>query len=452
MSFHENYFISYPDIRHPLSAESLDLKLKYITLIEYYRQQVCPTNRSVQNRFERFKRDFLSESGYSNPDMDSSIKAIMKTRFTSFRFFSYRYVFLFDCLYILSVDGFDHVQKIGNLMKGSVNKRYHKKIDYILEKILSDPSALSSIQMITPEMIQSLMDAQEFLATKEKSVVFTATMSAGKSTLINAIIGRPLAKTKKAACTAAITEFCSCPVSHPRCNVFLGDKEERDLMPLEVRSTAYNGAKPLTVTSFFNARVNKHKLRVIDTPGVNSSQNPIHKEITRNELQSRHHDLIVYVIPVENYGGEDDFIHLQFIKNNAQFGKIIFVVNMMDSCDFEDDSVDEILMDIRSHLETIGYLEPIICPLSAKAGLLFKRALSNSELTQSERKDLNAFCLKFADPDYDMGRFGKLRGEDVFCEEWHPSEGLHRDHILQLYYRTGLPQFESAILDAIEEE
>lgn len=452
MSFSENYFLSYPDIHHPLSDESLELKLKYITLIENYRQQICPTNHSAQTRFDRFKRDFLSGSGYSYPDIDSSVKAIMKTRFTPFRFFSYRYVFLFDCLYILCVDSFDSVQEIGNLMKDTVNKRYHKKIDFILEKFVSSPSALSAIPMITNEMIQSLMDAQAFLVTKEKTVVFTATMSAGKSTLINAVIGQPLAKTKKAVCTAAITEFCSCPVSHPRCNIFLGDEEKRDLMPLEVRNTADNGTRPLTVTSFFNARVHKHKLRMIDTPGVNSSQNPTHKEITRNELQSRHHDLIVYVIPVENYGGEDDFIHLQFIKNNAKFGKIIFALNMMDSCDFEDDSVDEILMDIRNHLENIGYLNPIICPLSAKAGLLFKRALSNSELTQSERKELDAFCLKFEDPDYDMGRFGKLKGEDAFCDERHPSEGLHRDQIQKLYYRTGLPQFESAILNAIEEE
>ena len=451
MSAFENYFISYPAIQHPLADEKLELKLKYISLLEHFRSKICPTSRSVLARFDRFKRDFLSGNAFVDQDIDTSIKAIVKTRFTPFRFYSYRYVFLFDCIYLLSVDSFTYIQKIGDLMKSSVNRRYYKKLDFVMEKMASNPSELSCIQMITPEMIQSLEAAQDFLATKEKSVVFTATMSAGKSTLINALIGQPLAHTKKATCTAAVMEFSSCPVYHPKYNVLVRDEEKRDLLPAEVRKVSEGGTKPMMVTGFFNARTNHHKLRVIDTPGVNSSRNPTHKDITREELQQRDHDLLVYVIPVENYGGEDDFNHLRFIKDHARYKKIVFVVNMMDTCDFEDDSVEEIMSNIGEHLENIGFPSPVICPLSAKVGLLFKKTLSMAELTPSERNELDTYCMKFQDPNYDMSPFFNVSGEDHFCNEGHPIQGLPYDYIYHLYLRTGLPQFESTLLKSIEE-
>lgn len=447
----ESYFISYPAIHHPLADKNLELKLEYISLLEYYRSKICPTSRSVIARFDRFKKDFLSEHAFVNQNIDTSMKAIMKNRFTPFHFLSYRYVFLFDCIYLLSADDFTHIQKIGNLIKSSVNRRYHKKLDFIMVEMASNPSKLTGIQMITPEMIQSLEAVQAFLATQEKNVVFTGTMSAGKSMLINALIGQPLAHTKKAACTATVMEYISSPVYHPKYNVFLREEARRDLLPAQVRKISESRTIPMIVTGYFNARTSQHKLRVIDTPGVNSSRNPTHKDTTREELQRKDHDLLVYVIPVENYGGEDDFNHLRFIKDHARYNKIIFVVNMMDTCDFEDDSVDEILDDIKKHLEKIGFPSPVICPISAKAGLLFKMALSKVELSPNERNELDAYCLKYRNIRYDMSPFSNVTGEDHFCNEGHPIEGLPYDDIYQLYLRTGLPQFESTMLKSIEE-
>lgn len=451
MELHEDYFISYPEIKHPLAAESLSLKLKYVSLLEYYRKRICPSDISAQNRLNRFKHDFLSDFSPAEQDIDSATKAIMKTRFTPFHFFSYRYLFLFDCVYLLCIDGFAYVREIREQIKTSVNKRYHTKIDAMLDAMISNPPALSNFSMITSEMIQSLTDSQKFLNTIETSIVFTATMSAGKSTLINALIGQPLAKAKKAACTAAISEFCSCPVFHRKSNVFIDGKEIRDLLPKDICAISANGTKPLTVTSFFNSRTKNQKLRIIDTPGANSAQNPQHKEITRAELSGRSHDLLVYVIPVENYGSEDDLVHLTFIKEKANYKKIIFVVNMIDTCDFEDDSVAEIMNNIREHLEKIGFLNPVLCPLSAKVGLLFKRVLSGTALTAKEKAEFDTYFAKYQNPDYDMSPFYTVTGEDHFCNEWYPIEELSYDQVHQLYLRTGLPQFESTILKSIKE-
>lgn len=452
MNVPESYFISYPAIKHPLVSETLALKLKYISLLEYYRTRICPTSVQALSRLNRFKSDFLSGEDVVEQDVNLCIRDIMKTRFAPFHFFSYRYVFLFDCVYLLSIDGFDHVNQISELINTHSNKRYHKKLNFMIERMVANPSELAEIQMITPEMIKSLEATRNFLATEEKTVAFTATMSAGKSTLINALIGQSVAQTKKAACTAAIMEFCSCPVYHPKYNVFIGNEVKRDLMPTEVKEASEGGTKAMTVVGYFNSRVNSHKLRVIDTPGVDFSRNPIHKRITENELKQRNHDLLIYVISVVNYGNEDDFRHLQFIKSKAKYKKIIFAVNMMDTCDFEDDSVGEILTNIKGHLSQIGFPNPIVCPISAKAGFLFKRVLSKSQLSNRERDELDAYCAKYQDINYDMSPYYFVSGVDRLCDEGHLIKGLPYDHIYQLYLRTGLPQFESIILKQIEEE
>lgn len=67
------------------------------------------------------------------------------------------------------------------------------------------------------------------------------------------------------------------------------------------------------------------------------------------------YDAVVYVIPVENYGSEGDFFHLKYILNQVKFKKIVFAINMMDTCNFEDDSVCEIMDNVKSHLMEHGY-------------------------------------------------------------------------------------------------
>lgn len=173
MTKHTPFFISYPAITHPLVNEKPELKLKYICLIEHYRKKLCPDDTEVLIRFDRFKADFLENISENNYDIKPATKEISKTHFTPFRFFSYRYAFLFDCIYLLSIDGFNYATQICDMLKGSVHQRYHKKMDYILDKMLSNPSELQGIQMITDEMIKSLIDAQTFIRTTEKSCFYS---------------------------------------------------------------------------------------------------------------------------------------------------------------------------------------------------------------------------------------------------------------------------------------
>lgn len=449
---YNNFFISYPLLKHPLENENPELKQKYIGLIDYYRKTICPEDKTVRIRFERFKTDFLKDTTVDSNNIKAAIKEIMKTRFTPFHFFSYRYVFLFDCIFLLAVDNLNYAPQICNFVKESIDQSDHKNMDFILEKMLTNPSELKNVPGITGNLIQSWINAQAFIKTNEKKVVFTATMSAGKSTLINAIIGQKLSFAKKAACTATVMEFCNSPTYHAKYNVSDSNGVKLNLTAKEVRKTSEKRESPLTITGYFNSKLTTHKSRFIDTPGVNSFLNPIHRQITRNELLSQKQDVIVYVIPVENYGSEDDYAHLNFILKKVNYGKILFAVNMMDTCDFEDDSIEEILSNIESHLADIGFSDPVICPISAKAGLLFKQALSHTSLSSNELAELKAFIYTYEDDDYDLSPYYSTNGNVDFCDNGFALSDLDYQNLRRLYPRTGLPQFESILLNAIKEE
>ena len=449
---YKNFFISYPLLKHPLENEKPKLRQKYINLIEYYRKTICPEDETVRIRFERFKTDFFKDAAIDSNDIKGTIKEIMKTRFTPFHFFSYRYIFLFDCIFLLAVDNLDYAPQICNFAKKSISRIGHKNMDFILEKMLTNPLELKHVPGITEALSKSWIDAQAFIKTKEKKVVFTATMSAGKSTLINAIIGQKLSFTKKAACTATVMEFCNSPTYHAKYNVSDSNGVKLNLTAKEVCKTSEKRESPLTVTGYFNSKLSTHKLRFIDTPGVNSSLNPIHKQITRDELLSQKQDVIVYVIPVENYGSEDDYAHLSFICKKVNYSKILFAVNMMDTCDFEDDSIEEILSNIATHLSDIGFSEPVVCPISAKAGLLFKQALSHTSLSSNELAELKALIYIYKDDDYDLSPYYSTNGNADFCDNGFDLEDFNYQQLSELYPRTGLPQFESIVLNTIKEE
>ena len=126
---------------------------------------------------------------------------------------------------------------------------------------------------------------------------------------------------------------------------------------------------------------------------------------------------------------------------------------MMDTCDFEDDSVSEIIDDISTHLTDIGFEEPIVCPVSAKAGLLFKQALTGVDLSENDTKALMAYYNKYACPEYDLRTCYTAQVENPIQVSTYKYTHIMSEH--QLYealMSTGLPQLEQCIIDTFKEE
>lgn len=447
----DSYAITYPLLNHPLSNERVDEKIKYVCLLERYRIKFCRNSKPAKERLRRFASDFINKGESYQIDVAESAKDILKTWFTPFRLFSFRYVFLFDCIYLFAILNKQLATKICAEFKSSVHHRYHRRINELFNMMFNEDASLIDEYLISQEQFDAWCRMRRYMRTSKKSIAFTATMSAGKSTLINALIGQELSYARKTACTATVMQFHSEPVYHPSYNIIADDETVVNISAEDVRSYTKEREKPCAVVGYFESAFNNNRVVFYDTPGVNSSQNPAHRAITRDELTKRPHDIIVYVIPVECYGSDDDYSHLKFICENADYNKIIFVVNMMDACDFEDDSISQIMSDVTAHLKDIGYAEPLVCPISAKAGLLFKRALAGNELSKNDIKALLALYAKFEDPEYDLSGCYNVQAYPAFHYLGYKLNEVPYDKLYQAYLHTGLPQLENILLKKIKE-
>ena len=141
----------------------------------------------------------------------------------------------------------------------------------------------------------------------------------------------------------------------------------------------------------------------------------------------------------ENIGTDDDRKHLIFVQNNYH-GKIIFVVNKLDRFRKKEDSVSETLNRVRADLQTIGFQNPVVVPVSSYAAYLAKQKLFDETLDEDEVDELER-----------MKR--KLRKEEYQFDSYYPNvlhdEAINYDdsnHVLLLH--SGVLHLENLIYNS----
>jgi GTPase Era involved in 16S rRNA processing len=206
-------------------------------------------------------------------------------------------------------------------------------------------------------------------------------MSAWKSTLINALVGKDILETRNEASTNRIHRVFN--------KAFDDGVTERDDDDVSVYMDAFAG----------------DRVCFVDTPGVNSVRHPAHRAVARTEIKAGRYDVLVYVINARYSGTTDDSDHLRYVlKNKPQDTRIIFVLTQLDAFG-EDDSIDESLRNLRASLEKLGISEPRICPVSAKAGRLARRAVGGADLDRIETLWYEAFSEYFGARSADLSAY-----------------------------------------------
>lgn len=442
--------IYYPLVKHPLCTEKDKLKEKYIALMEKYAINY-DEKEFAGCKLQILQRSLFGEqrNEYAQGKYTQGIEAeVLRTRFLPFKFFSYRYIFLFDCLMLFAVSDEKKGKEICNDLKTHIHKRYHQRMDEMVTKMYTGDDISSDKTMIPEKMVQAWNDTRRFIRSKDREIIFTATMSAGKSTLINAIMGNSLSGTKKAACTSTVIRFHSSPVRNGLYAI-INEEEKKCLFKDADRVQAYMKDRQTAseICGYFSSLFSQRRITLIDTPGVDSFLNPSHKDITRRELSAHHIEMIMYVIPVETYGSMDDHEHLTYIHKKISYDKIVFVVNMMDTFDPEDDTVEDMLSDIREHLKEIGFQDPSVFPISAKAGLQLKQLLCGVQLSDNEKESAEFFQRRFSKEDYALGKYyPDIDGAEKEAMI-HRSCENYEDRIWSAYINTGLPGLEKILYD-----
>lgn len=259
--------------------------------------------------------------------------------------------------------------------------------------------------MISPYIIQATISST-FDKLKEDEnknlfeIIVVATMSAGKSTVINALIGQELLHSANEATTATITRihdkdglpfFSGCAYGYQ--SELLKESNRIDAQTLK-EWNADPSIKTIDLMGDIAAIKNDNaELVIYDTPGPNNSQNNSHKALTEEILEDGNYGLVIFVLNSSNLGtnDENDLLHLvQNALKNSPNKKVVFLLNKKEVLE----NFEETIIRVKENLTNIGFKEPLIFPISAYSALLLHKKINHQELDEDEMIDLELLIKK----------------------------------------------------------
>lgn len=244
----------------------------------------------------------------------------------------------------------------------------------------------------------AVANAFELAFNELLEVNVVATMSAGKSTLINALLARKLMPSKAGACTATITKIQDNDDDTFKAIAVDANKTEiehysvldyKTMMSLnknpDVSEIQVTGNIPFVTSE-------EVSLVLIDTPGPDNARDKKHGLVTAKALDQSSKMLVLYVM---NGGKLHDDAQDAFLKKIAKSMSVggkqsrerfMFVINKLDAYDEEDDDIaEETIPDTIKYLEDMGIENPNIFPAAAEPALLIRRYLNTHDDVEKEK-------------------------------------------------------------------
>lgn len=362
----------------------------------------------------------------------------------------YRYYILFDLMHILAYEfkpadeekmikvkerynndfgGCAERNIVNDIFKVFINRRKRMK------QLIKNPGLIEEKQYI-----QLIEKNNSFKIQEPFGVAVTATMSAGKSTFINALAGKYVCLSQNMACTSkihcivnkAFEDGYSAEYDYDL--VLTAGKEEL------MNDNEKNSSDKIVVSTRFQGGLADQRIVVNDSPGVNFSGDEEHKQITSGMVRRKNYNLLIYVMNATQLATNDESEHLDFIKTIVKRTPVMFVINKIDTFNVEEENLEAAIRRQVKMLEEKGFKNPMVCPVSAKAGYLAKRYASDS-LSRSEERELYNYVDKFEQMNlkkYYAGTFKNVKVKDAEREEE------------QLIKTCGLAYVEKIITDMIK--
>lgn len=231
-----------------------------------------------------------------------------------------------------------------------------------------------------------------------------ATMSAGKSTLINAMMGKDILPAKNQACTATMTAIHD---SKEAGDGFIGKAWDGEgnliascghLTRKDVEE--WNQDSQITDIDIWGnisaIKTSRHaSLVLVDTPGPNNSQNFEHRKTTFKNIEKSDMSLVLYVMNATQLGVDDDKALLERIckvineGGRAARDRFLFVLNKIDELNPEKEPVEQVLANARKYLSEVGIKDARVFPTAAQTTKLARMDRAGQELDRRERSHFN---------------------------------------------------------------
>ena len=286
-------------------------------------------------------------------------------------------------------------------------------------------------------------------------VVVMATMSSGKSTLVNALLGEDVLPSKNAACTAKAFSILDDDTAEKtkiyitRQDGTLSVIEDHLAEELEKANQDDEVKEILICGDIKGVQNTQRSLLLIDTPGPNNSRNESHGQVTQDIMEKVKGGLILYVMNATQMGINDDKQFLALLQEQLkekQDLQVLFVMNKVDELDTERESIPGLIRDAREYLRNNGIENPEIIPVSALAASLFKKAKNKEPLTRRQKRDLMNFYEIFGSRELRLATYALMNTGAEPEEVIEIGEEIYS--VMQLENaidNTGLPYLERRV-------
>lgn len=284
---------------------------------------------------------------------------------------------------------------------------------------------------------------ERYCRYKTFNIAVCATMSAGKSTFVNALLGSDVLPARNEATTAKITTvydkdgldkvygFCT------KGKKIVAKSDNVDLAVLN----DWNNSPDIDhvyLQSDLDRIANKNVIVTIhDTPGTNNSENDSHHDVTIEFLKVHKMDAVIYVSNAEQLATCDEFGLLSELYGLTKKNEVpvIFVLNKIDSLDFEKESLENLIKTYSQIIRKVGFgANAKIIPVSAKRARFIKMLYKGKALTKKEMRECKAMMLDLL-PDEDAQVLWNESGDLT----------IKHAHLKKAYPLTGFTQIEECI-------
>lgn len=403
---------TYTISNHPVREYEELIQCKYVKALGEFLCYITHADKNAKIIYEHWANSIINTDVLSNwmftPNF-THLKEMLCYDKNDNRSNILRTCLVFDCFYLSEKTNRCFLEKSHIFLLRKIGGHF---TEGVLGHIYGYFEGANNGSNIPAELIKHRTDDIEFSSKPLKKVLVVATMSAGKSTLINALIGNKINKVASTVCTNKIR--------------LVYNKQSNEGALLECTGPRYvytDNHKIAQHDSVENACVhfqsilgNEH-LCLIDTPGVNFNGDHSHGEMTRNAVKANDYDVLLFVSNGTQFLTNDEATFLEYVIKTCK-KKMIFCLNQSDRFNSDDDSIYETLNIWKTTLIKNGIQKPDIVTISAQWALLLRLEEQILEMTKSEQTELRYLKDDISDTFYHLEQYcsnkvNKSNSEDL---------------------------------------
>jgi GTPase Era involved in 16S rRNA processing len=387
---------------------------------------------------------------------------------------THKYYFLLEMAYILSLSGmkrdsFSFTNLYAKLKINEEEQQILKKYVVALEAgefsalpVIFENTKLENHSVTIRPLGEFIIHEYNYYNLPRRNVSVFSTMGAGKSTFINALLGHDYLPAKNEVCTTKIVSVADIDnidyslgyVVKNGNPVVCGNVDDTKIEEWNCDSDV----SEIMLEGDLDRISSEEIVTVIhDTPGINYSGNPSHREITLKHLVDSKPEIIICLLDATQMLTTDFSDALEDLKKTNEKGskaQVVFILNKADSYDSEKESLKETIMDTFDELKKHGFDDPIVISASSRSARLFKKALNGqSNFTENEIDDFSHYVRFFSRPENDFRLLAEGVSEKILRDAAYKTNGItkitldgkdyDRDLIVKVLFNTGIPAIEN---------